>query len=257
MADFDIFQNVLPDPNNTFVEAGGSLNSNGVVVNTGVDGPGYASVKLASEQPLLNTRTNSGRLISRSLSGHKWNIDISYNPMTREEFEPVSSFIMQQKASLQPFFVSLPQYRVPRDPTFATYAASNEFTAASSASNGIAGQTTILVARTGYSSVTNGKAKPGDIFTITDGGDFRHTKVYQITRVEVAGTHLSTGTDLGVTQQLLHFNPPLTRTLIASQSVINFHDPKFRVIFASDLVEYSLNTNNLYSFSLKLEEALR
>ena len=256
MADFDIFQNVLPDPNNTFVEAGGSLNSSGTVVNTGVYGPGYASVKLASEQPLLNTRTNSGRLISRSLSGHKWNIDISYNPMTREEFEPVNSFIMQQKGSLQPFFVSLPQYRVPRDPTFAAYAASNQFTAASTATNGIAGQTTIIVSRPGYSSSANGTAKPGDIFTLTDGGDVRHTKVYQITRVEVAGTHLSGGINLGVTQQLLHFNPPLTRTLTVS-SVINFHDPKFRVIFASDLVEYSLNTNNLYSFSLKLEEALR
>ena len=251
MTDFSTYQNTLPDPNNNFAESGG--------VGSGTDGPGpgYASVKLASEQPLLNTRTNSGRLISRSLSGHKWNIDISYNPMTREEFEPVSSFIMQQKGSLQPFFVSLPQYRLPRDTTFAAIDVSTTaFTAASSATNGIAGQKTILVSRVGYNTSSNGTAKPGDIFSITDGSDSRHTKVYQITRVEILNTQ-GPGNTLTSTQQLLHFTPALTRTLIASQSIINFHDPKFRVIFASDLVEYSLNTNNLYSFSLKLEEALR
>ena len=248
MATFTLpYQNTLPDPNNTFAEAGGGLSS--------INGPGYASVKLSSDQKIMNTRTNSGRLISRSSSGHKWGIDISYNPMTREEFEPVYSFISQQKSSLKPFYVSLPQYRVPRDPLFATYVASNTFTSASLYYNGFAGTTALVIQHAGYNWATHGSAKPGDLFTVEDSGNSSHTKVYQITRVETENIQLAVVTNaLVVTQQRIHFTPPMQRTLTGAANV-NFHNPKFRVILTSDMIEYSLNTNNLYSFSLKLEEA--
>ena len=118
MATFTEFTNILPDPNNAIGESGQA---------GGTAGPGYSSVKLASEHQMMNTRTNSGRLISREVSGHKWNIDISYNPMTRDEFEPIYSFLLQKRGSLTPFFVSLPQYKAPRDTTFATFVASNTF----------------------------------------------------------------------------------------------------------------------------------
>jgi len=80
MASFTSFQNVLPDPNNSIGNAGQS---------TGTAGPGYASVSVTSEQPMLRDRTNSGRILARSVAGHTWKIKISYNPMTREDFEPV------------------------------------------------------------------------------------------------------------------------------------------------------------------------
>ena len=241
MADFSDFTNILPDPNNPIGEAGQA---------GGTNGPGYASVKLASEHKQMNTRTNSGRLISRELSGHKWNIDISYNPMTRAEFEPVYTFLLQKRGSLKPFFVSLPQYRVPRDSTFATFVASNTFT---SAVAGSAGTTNLLIEKSGYDKDTNGTAKPGDIFTVTDSSDSNHVKVYQITRVENDDDYL-TGTTIGATQLRIHFIPALQRDL-SSGSNINLHDPKFRVVLKNDVQEYDLNTDNLYSFSLKLEEA--
>ena len=97
MATFTDFTNILPDPNNAIGESGQT---------GGTAGPGYSSVKLSSEHKMMNTRTKSGRLISREVSGHKWNISISYNPMTRAEFEPVYSFLLQKRGSLTPFFVS-------------------------------------------------------------------------------------------------------------------------------------------------------
>jgi len=263
MATYTTYQNTLPDPYNQFSEAGGGT------YNT-VLGAGYASVKLSSEQKIMNTRTNSGRLISRSVSGHKWNIDISYNPMTREEFEPVYSFIAQQKTAMTPFFVSLPQYRVPRDPTFAAYVASDTTNLQAAreyvvdvAVPKFAGATSIMVVdkytttnANEYHWFTRGSAKPGDLFTITDPGDSNHSKVYQVTRVETNNIYLS-GAAVAEDEQRVHFTPPLQRSITHGVSrYINFHNPKFRVILASDIVEYSLNTNNLYSFSLKLEEAL-
>jgi hypothetical protein len=243
MATFSDFTNILPDPNNAIGEAGQS---------GGTAGPGFASVKLASEHKMMNTRTNSGRLISREISGHKWNIDLSYNPMTRDEFEPVYSFLLQKRGSLTPFFVSLPQYRVPRDSTFATFVASNTFT---SAAAGSAGDTNLLIEKSGYDKDTNGIAKPGDIFTVTDSSDSNHVKVYQITRVENEDDYLSGSTPtIQATQLRVHFIPALQRDL-SSGSNINLHDPKFRVVLKNDVQEYDLNTDNLYSFSLKLEEA--
>lgn len=242
MATYTSYLDTLPDPNNPIGEAGQA---------GGTNGPGYASVKLASEHKQMSTRTNSGRLISRELSGHKWNIDISYNPMTRDEFEPIYTFLLQKRGSLTPFFVSLPQYKAPRDSDFATFVASNTFLTAAS---GSAGETTLMVVKSGYDKDTNGQAKPGDVFTITDSSDSNHKKTYQITRVETDDTYESDTTPPSTNQLRIHFIPALQRA-VSSGASVNFHNPKFRVVLKNDVQEYDLNTDNLYSFSLKLEEA--
>ena len=113
MSSFSSFQNILPDPNNTIGTAGQAAGSTG---------PGYASVKLSSENQTLRSRTNSGRLIARAAAYHSWKVDIGYNPMTRVEFERIYNFLIQKRGSLTPFFVSLPQYRIPQNGSFANFA---------------------------------------------------------------------------------------------------------------------------------------
>lgn len=248
MATFTEFTNILPDPNNPIGESGQA---------GGTAGPGYASVKLASEHKMMNTRTNSGRLISREVSGHKWNISISYNPMTRDEFEPIYSFLLQKRGSLTPFFVSLPQYKAPRDATFAAFVLNSGGTPRTftMAAAGTAGSTTILITHSGYDKDNNGKAKPGDIFTI-ESSDSNHKKVYQVTRVEASDIYLA-GAQISDDDKLrVHFTPALQRSVASgATSKIHFNDPKFRVILKNDVQEYNLNNQNLYSFSLGLEEA--
>ncbi len=247
MTDFNTFQNTLPDPNNSIGDGGQT---------TGSSGPGFSSVKLASEHKILNTRTNSGRLISRELSGHKWNIDISYNPMTRDEFDPVYSFLLQKRGAMRPFFVSLPQYKAPKNSAFATYVASSANTLITNAS-APAGAVDFTINHTGgttYNSSTHGTAKPGDLFTIDDTSDTNHTKVYQVVRVESSIAQQSGTNSLSTNELRVHFIPALQRPVSTGSEVI-FNDPQFRVIMKNDIQEYSLNTDNLYSFSLKLEEA--
>lgn len=309
------FSNVLPDPNNPINDAGKA--------DSTASAPGFASLQVTSESKTLSNKTNSGRLILSSSSGHTWSFSVQYNPLTREDFEPVYNFLLQQKGRLTPFFMSLPQHILPRDATFANTvspspglnktmklyttpttganlvknseykiivqgSSSSSWTnvggspgtnatvftatgASSSITGGIAaltyikaGQDNILTTFSGYNHATQGAPKPGDFFTVEDTEDTLHTKLYKVTRVETSALYEDAIVDpsstslpsYGVTSKgiRIYFTPKLQRDLYAD-AVINFYNPQPRVILKNDVQEYSLNNENLYSFSLALEEA--
>lgn len=254
MAAFTSFQNVLPDPNNKIADAGqigGATNQ-----PAGTAGPGFASVKLSSRQPMLRDITNSGRLLSRAVASHRWTINITYNPMTREQFEPVYNFLIQRRGSLSPFFVSLPQYRLPQNSSFSTWGAQSngQFLESNSATN--AGATSVLLdpeSGATYSRSSNGTPAPGDLFTINSTTS-NHLKAYRVTRVEDNTYYLSGTTQPSGTSQIrIHFVPGLAKS-IEVNAPFKFNDPLIRVIQAGDVQEYSLGNNGLYQFSLNLEE---
>ena len=234
MAQFSSFANRLPDPAFKITEAGENSNS-------GLAGPGFASVKFSSEQPVSVSRTNSGRVITRAIVSHRWKINITYNPMTRDEFEPVYNFLLEKRGRLKPFFVKLPQHS-PRTTTSGTYTIQGPVTAGTSS----------LLTTVGSLS---GGVRPGDLITINDSQNTNHTKAYQIVRVNDSTNKLSSDTDLNnANERRLFIVPPLARD-VTNTSTINYATPLIRVILASDVQEYSLGTNNLYQFSLNLEEA--
>jgi hypothetical protein len=203
-------QNILPDPYNTITNSGDSGGE--------VTGPGFASMSLSSAQPIMRDRTNSGRLISRSHAYHKWQIDITYNPLTKAEFDPVYNFLLHKQGSLKPFYVSLPQYRV------------QGIADKTTTSSAVAGSTTLACNTTGI--------VPGALFRINDSGDSSHTKAYMVTRVGASSITIIPGLAKSVT----------------SGAVVDFTDPTVKVIQTQDVQSYNLANNNLYSFSLKLEE---
>ena len=231
---FNSFANRLPDPNYKITEAG--ENSSG-----GLAGPGFKTVKFESQQPTSFTRTNSGRVITRAIVGHNWKINITYNPMTRDQFEPVYSFLLEKRGRLKPFFVALPQYSSSRTTTSGTISVDG---AAS------AGATNIKV--DGFGSVTGG-LRPGDMFTITDSNNSNHKKIYQITRVADTTNRLTTDT-LASDERRYYITPPLEKD-VSNDSTLVYSEPLVRVVQTADIQEYSLGTNNLYSFALNLEEA--
>jgi len=233
---FSSFADRLPDPNYKITEAGENSAS-------GVAGPGFASVKFSSEQPVSISRTNSGRVITRSIIAQHWTIDITYNPMTRDEFEPVYNFLMEKRGRLKPFFVVLPQYSSPRTSTSGTISVSGSITS---------GDTNFLI--NGMDSVTGG-LRPGDMFNFSDSSNSNHKKIYQVVRVADSTNKLSTDSALDSTdERRLYVVPPIEKD-VTSGSTIIYTNPTFRVIQRSDVQEYSLGTNNLYQFSLQLEEA--
>ncbi len=255
MAGFTNFQDVLPDPNNTIGDAGQVA---------GTAGPGYASVKLSSENSTMRTRTNSGRLISRAIGYHLWKISIEYNPMTREDFQRIYNFLIHKRGGLTPFFVSLPQYRLPQDSDFATFIGTAGTKSINASGALLAGTTSAIVSNenSSYNVATHKSPKPGDLFNI-DGTNSNHKKAYMVTRVEHADDdegdyHTASGSPIndsdGLDNQVrIHFTPGLAKA-VGNNDDFRFYNPLIKVILSSDIQEYSLGTNGLYKFGLQLEE---
>lgn len=233
MPTFASFSDLLPDPNN-------KINTAGVSDAAGSAGPGFAKVKFRSNNQVQVSRTISGRGVTSSPGYHNWEFDINYNPMTRAEFEPVSTFLEGRQGRLRPFYVILPQHSSPQNAAFA----SNTLTAAATP----AGSPTLLI-----NGVVSGEPTPGDFFNIGDPTDLNHKKAYKVIRVETPTTYQTGTTAPGAQQRRVWTQPPICRAVAAGASV-SFTNTKFRVIQKSDVVEYDLDTDNLYQFSLSLEE---
>ena len=103
-------------------------------------------------------------------------------------------------------------------------------------------------------SVTGG-LRPGDVFNFSDSGNSNHKKLYQIVRVTDHNNKLSTDSTLNVSdERRLYVVPPVEKD-VAANSTLTYSSPLIRVVSTSDIIEYALGTNNLYQFSLSLEEA--
>lgn len=246
MSTFISFQDILPDPNNTIGEAGQVA---------GTAGPGFANVSLTSDQKTMKDFTNSGRILARAIAAHRWKIKIAYNPLTRDEFDRIYTFLIHRRGGINPFFVSLPQYRVPKDTSFATFSTnSSNKLAVPSGSTVLAGATSGLFEKSGYNFNTNGTPTPGDLFTVEDPGNSNHLKAYMVTRVETSSAYLNGSVQpSGNTQIRVHFTPGASKLMNAGAKLV-FHNPLIKVISTRDIQQYALNTNNLYSYSLDLQE---
>ena len=242
MATFSSFLDILPDPTNPIGISGQALATN----SGGTAGPGFASVQFSSEAPIQMSRTNSGRVLTRAIAGHKWKINITYNPMTRDQFEPIFNFLLEKNGRLNPFFVKLPQQANSRNAAFTS--ANPTITTATTAAAGAG-----FLLQAGHSTTEATQPQPGDMFTITDSNDSLHTKAYRVTRVLSNATYQSGGTQPSTSQRLVYFTPHLQRAV--AQGATCDYTPLIRVMQTSDIQQYSLGTNNLFSFSLNLEEA--
>jgi hypothetical protein len=243
MSNFNSFQDVLPDPNNTIGNAGQAA---------GTSGPGYASVELSSDNKTMRTRTNSGRLIARAAAYHSWSVNIGYNPMTRDDFERIYTFLIHKRGSLSPFFVSLPQYRVPRHATFANFIGTSQANNLEAAGTTLAGATSALIGRSNYVYTSHGTPKVGDLFNV-DGANSNHKKAYMVTRVETNADYLTGSVRPSTAQVRIHFTPGLAKQVGAGDD-FKFYNPLVKVVLANDIQQYSLGTNGLYQFGLQLEE---
>jgi hypothetical protein len=211
-------QNILPDPTNK-INAAGEVDANGST------GPGFSGVSLTSQQPISVNRSNSG-LAFRSVSKfQKFNVDIKYNSLTKDDFNVVYSFLLQRQASLEAFFVELPQYGN-------TSAGTKEIT-----QDAVAGSNELTLA-----NATN--VKIGDLFSVTVPSDDTHVKVYKVTKI---------------TGNVITVSPQIQRFIDVSETgleTVNFGQPKMRVISQGSDIQYSVDAKGLYSFSVKLEETL-
>ena len=144
---------------------------------------------------------------------------------------------------MKPFYVVLPQYKDPQTATSGTISVQGSITS---------GDSNFLI--DGMDAATGG-LKPGDMFNFTDSSDSNHKKAYQIVRVATSSDKLSSDSALDATDERRYYVVPPVQKDVTDNSTIDYGNPMFRVIQNKDVQEYSLGTNNLYTFSLSLEEA--
>jgi hypothetical protein len=152
-------------------------------------------------------------------------VDIKYNKLTKAQFNVVYPFLLQRQASLEAFFVELPQYSN-------TSAATKNITASADA-----GSVELTLNNTTSIAVA-------DMFYITDPNDDTHVKTYKVTKID--------GNTITIT-------PPLQRKIdetLSGTEQANFGTPRMRVIVPGNDIKYSLDAQGLYTFSVKLEETL-
>ncbi len=210
-------QNTLPDPNNRINAAGTDVSGN--------YGPGFSAVTVTSKQPISINRSNSG-LAFRNVSKYQmFSVNISYNKLTKEEFNVVYSFLLEKQASLEAFFVQLPQYGN-----------------SSAGTKNISASASAGVNQLALNNVTD--IVPGDLFSVTVPTDDTHVKVYKVTKIN---------------SSVITITPQLQRPIDISSSgteTANFGAPKMRVTYTGSDIQYSVDASGLYSFSVKLEETL-
>lgn len=214
-------QNILPDPNNTITPAGADSGTGSVA------GPGFSSVSVTSQQPVVMNRSNSGLAFKSINKYQKFMVDIKYNALTKAQFNIVYPFLLQRQASLEAFFVELPQY------------------GNSNAGTKTIGLTSSVDAGSVELTLNNiNSLSVADMFNISDPQDSTHVKTYKITKIS--------GSVVTIT-------PPLQRKLdhsLAGTRQANFGTPKMRVSLVGPDIQYSVDAKGLYSFSVKLEETL-
>jgi hypothetical protein len=222
-----VFLDTLPDPTFKMGIAGDDDAS-------GTPGPGFASVKLKSVQPMISTDVNSRRHEKDTSFYHKWEIAITYNPLTCLQFHPVYTFLALKKNTLEPFYVSLPQY-------------SGQLTTEKVSLSGYTypkGFDAIDVEDVDTAPVTT---QPGQLFTIGS-----NEKVYMTTRVETPSDFVLTLA--GGSDERLYFTPSLLEDI--TDTSLYFLNRKIKVRQVGNTVEYALKSNNLFQFSLRLEEVI-
>lgn len=245
MATFLDFSSILPDPYS-------AINLAGATDAAGTYGAGFAGVAFRNTDNVQVNIARSGSQTAATNGYQLWTFDIAYNDLLREEIDTINGFLFSiGGGKLKPFFVVLPQYARPRDDTFATFCTTNTInTVTASAAN----SSTLLLNTA--SKVTTGNPSPGDMISISDSSNSRHTKVYMITRCETNAKYKSGSTQPSATQRRIHVYPNLIYSVSAG-ATINFIKPKFKVRTGSSGMDYELNTEGYYSSSgLKLQESI-
>ena len=67
-------------------------------------------------------------------------------------------------------------------------------------------------------------------------------------------TYKTSHTQPGTAERIVYFTPNLQRS-VGDNATVNYYQPLIRVMLKGDVQQYSLGNNNLFTFSLNLEEA--
>ena len=184
--------------------------------------PEFQAIDLQSRHNTLISESISGKIQARSIGGQRWSFSAKYNPMTREEFNPVYAFVISQQGMLGQFTIVPPVI------------------------SSTSGTATGTMAVNGITSSGTGTVPIDGITGIIKAGDFikfaNHSKVYMVTADRDGAGDMT-------------IEPELVAD-VADDEEITYTSVPFTMRLANSIQSYSLSANEYYEYEIDMIEVL-
>lgn len=209
----------------------------------------FRSANIKSVAPTITTTSISGVRQSKQIAGQRWEIDLDFSSLRRDEFAQVMGFIAKQRNGLFNFRVVIPDISEPAgDITVVAAANPGDTTTMTITGNAAVGANTVSF-DTAYTSAKFASAG-ADATKGLQAGDFirfsNHEKVYQIT--DSVTFDASGSGDI-------NFFPNLISAVTTSHTIV-YQDVPFTVFSKTDTQEYSFGIGGENAVSISLQEAV-
>ncbi len=186
-------------------------------------------INIKSNQTTIVSLSISGRRQARQLQNQRWEMQVSFPPMTRSSFAPIFAFITSQRGRKESFTYTPPII----DDSLGTETGSVLV-------NGVHAVADTTIAMDGFAGDGAGRLKAGDFIKFAS-----HDKVYMVVSDVTSSSNAASVT----------IEPPLT-TALTNDSAVTYDSVPFTVALKNDVQEFTIGQDALYRYELDFIEVL-
>jgi len=187
------------------------------------------AIKIKNNQTTIVSTSISGRRQARQLQNQRWEMTVSFPPMTRTNFAPIFAFINSQRGRKETFTYTPPII----DDALGTETGSVLV-------NGVHAVGDTTIAMDAFAGDGAGRFKAGDYIKFAS-----HDKVYMVVSDVTSSSNAATVT----------IEPPLT-TALADNSAVTYDSVPFTVALKNDVQEFQIGQDALFRYELDFIEVL-
>ena len=186
-------------------------------------------INIKSNQTTIVSTAINGRRQARQVQNQRWEMQVSFPPMTRASFAPIFAFITAQRGKKETFTYTPPII----DDSLGTETGSVLV-------NGVHAVGDTTIAMDAFAGDGAGRFKAGDFIKFAS-----HDKVYMVVSDVTSSSNAATVT----------IEPPLT-TALTDDSAVTYDSVPFTVALKNDIQAIQLGSDTFYRFEMDLIEVL-
>jgi len=186
-------------------------------------------INIKSNQTTIVSTSISGRRQARQVQNQRWEMQVSFPPMTRASFAPIFAFITSQRGRKESFTYTPPII----DDSLGTETGSVLV-------NGTHNVADTSINIDGFAGDGAGRFKAGDFIKFAG-----HNKVYMVVSDVTSSSNAAS----------VAIEPPLT-TALANNEAVTYDSVPFTVALKNDVQEFTIGQDALYRYELDFIEVL-
>ena len=198
--------------------------------------PYVASYQLTSNQPYMESRTWSQKLTRVVRSGHRWDLNLRFNPMTQTEFDVLNDFLMFKQAEATPFY---------------TFVGDRIYS--NVAGNTYGSNSTVGLRDSSITLDDNSVGNASDWDGLKYFNFQNSNKLYQIVKIDSSVLTFSPSA-----REIEYFSTDMLKVPDYTDNNANEVNAKRAALYGTltGEVQYSVDQNLLYTVNIKIEESL-